>query len=72
MSKGYKAYADTLSQSEQSGENAAVLGHIGLVHKTALHIKARLPDHVELEELVQIGMVGLLEAAKSYDTFVKD
>jgi RNA polymerase sigma factor for flagellar operon FliA len=38
------------------------------VHKTALHIKARLPDHVELEELVQIGMVGLLEAAKSYDT----
>ena len=68
MSKGYQAYADALSQSETSGENAAVLRHIGLVHKTALHIKARLPDHVELEELVQIGMVGLLEAAKSYDT----
>ena len=67
MSKGYQAYADALSQSETSGENAAVLRHIGLVHKTALHIKARLPDHVELEELVQIGMVGLLEAAKSYD-----
>ena len=67
MSKGYQAYADALSQSEPSGENAAVLRHIGLVHKTALHIKARLPDHVELEELVQIGMVGLLEAAKSYD-----
>ena len=68
MSKGYQAYADALSQAEPSGENAAVLRHIGLVHKTALHIKARLPDHVELEELVQIGMVGLLEAAKSYDT----
>jgi RNA polymerase sigma factor for flagellar operon FliA len=27
-----------------------------------------LPDHVELEELIQIGMVGLLEAAKSYDS----
>ena len=67
MSKGYQAYADVLSQSETSGENSAVLRHIGLVHKTALHIKARLPDHVELEELVQIGMVGLLEAAKSYD-----
>ena len=67
MSKGYQAYADALIQSEPSGENAAVLQHIGLVHKTALHIKARLPDHVELEELVQIGMVGLLEAAKSYD-----
>ena len=67
MSKGYQAYADVLSQSQTSGENSAVLQHIGLVHKTALHIKARLPDHVELEELVQIGMVGLLEAAKSYD-----
>ena len=67
MSKGYQAYADALTQSEPSGENSAVLQHIGLVHKTALHIKARLPDHVELEELVQIGMVGLLEAAKSYD-----
>ena len=67
MSKGYQAYADALSQSETTGENAAVLRHIGLVHKTALHIKARLPDHVELEELVQIGMVGLLEAAKSYN-----
>ena len=67
MSKGYQAYADALVNSEPTGENAAVLQHIGLVHKTALHIKARLPDHVELEELVQIGMVGLLEAAKSFD-----
>ena len=67
MSKGYQAYADALANSEPSGGNAAVLKHIGLVHKTALHIKARLPDHVELEELIQIGMVGLLEAAKSYD-----
>ena len=67
MSKGYQAYADALANSEPTVENTAVLQHIGLVHKTALHIKARLPDHVELEELVQIGMVGLLEAAKSYD-----
>jgi len=67
MSKGYQAYADALETSRGSGDNSAVLQHIGLVHKTALHIKARLPDYVELEELVQIGMVGLLEAAKSYD-----
>ncbi|GIR69883.1 MAG: hypothetical protein CM15mP74_11340 [Halieaceae bacterium] len=30
MSKGYQAYADALTQSEPSGENAAVLRHIGL------------------------------------------
>ncbi len=66
MVKGYQVYADTLSVSSASGESA-VLQHIGLVHKTALHLKARLPDHVELEELIQIGMLGLLEAAKSFD-----
>ena len=66
MSKGYQAYADALLTSEPGGENSAVLQHIGLVHKTALHIKARLPDYVD-KELVQIGMVGLLEAAKSFD-----
>ena len=32
-----------------------------------MHLKARLPDYVELEELVQIGMIGLLEAFKSFD-----
>ena len=68
MSKGYQAYADALTNSGPGAENSAVLQHIGLVHKTALHIKARLPDHVELEELVQIGMVGLLEAAKTFDS----
>lgn len=67
MAKGYKAYNEALATSEGDGASADILQHIGLVHKTAMHIKARLPDHVELEELVQIGMVGLLEAAKSYD-----
>ena len=67
MSKGYQAYNEALATSQDGGASADVLQHIGLVHKTAMHIKARLPDHVELEELVQIGMVGLLEAAKSYD-----
>ena len=67
MAKGYQAYSEALATSQGDGASAEVLQHIGLVHKTAMHIKARLPDHVELEELVQIGMVGLLEAAKSYD-----
>ncbi len=66
MSKGYQAYSEALATSGDAA-SADILQHIGLVHKTAMHIKARLPDHVELEELVQIGMVGLLEAAKSYD-----
>lgn len=65
MLKGYKAYVQNSGSAITSEQG--VLEHIGLVHKTAIHLKARLPDSVDLEELVQIGMVGLLEAAKSYD-----
>jgi RNA polymerase sigma factor FliA len=37
-----------------------------LVKKIALHIKQRLPSHVALEDLMQAGFVGLLEAKKNY------
>lgn len=65
MLKGYKEYLENSGSNITSEQQ--VLEHIGLVHKTAIHLKARLPDSVDLEELVQIGMVGLLEAAKSFD-----
>ena len=65
MLKGYKEYVESSGSTITSEQQ--VLEHIGLVHKTAIHLKARLPDSVDLEELVQIGMIGLLEAAKSYD-----
>jgi RNA polymerase sigma factor for flagellar operon FliA len=40
--------------------------HRQLVRKIALHIKRRLPSYIELEELLQAGFVGLLEARKHY------
>ncbi|OEY67086.1 RNA polymerase sigma factor FliA [Marinobacter sp. X15-166B] len=40
--------------------------HAALVKKIALHILGRLPDSVQLDDLVQAGMVGLLEAAQKY------
>jgi RNA polymerase sigma factor for flagellar operon FliA len=63
--KGYDVY-DGQAKLD-GGDSSAVLAHLSLVHKTAAHIKARLPDHVELEELVQIGMLGLLEATRKFD-----
>ncbi|OXY83805.1 RNA polymerase sigma factor FliA [Oceanimonas doudoroffii] len=41
--------------------------HAALVRRIAQHLLARLPDSVQLDDLVQSGMVGLLEAAKSFD-----
>lgn len=37
-----------------------------LVKKIALHLMARLPASVQLEDLMQAGMIGLLEAAQRY------
>ena len=44
-----------------------VLAHLGLVKRVAIHLKARAPAFMELDELIQVGMLGLLEASKAYD-----
>ena len=38
-----------------------------LVKRIALHLLARLPSHLVLDDLIQAGMVGLLEAFSKYD-----
>ncbi|HSW12219.1 MAG TPA: RNA polymerase sigma factor FliA [Solimonas sp.] len=49
-------------------ENEAdlVQKHAGLVRRIALHLAARLPSHVELDDLIQAGVIGLIEAARHY------
>ena len=41
--------------------------HGALVRRIAHHLLARLPSSVSVEDLIQSGMIGLLEAAASYD-----
>lgn len=43
-----------------------VLEYRPLVKKIALHIKRKLPSHVEVEDLFQSGFIGLLEARKHF------
>ncbi len=43
-----------------------VTEHKLLVKKIALHMKRRLPSHIELEDLLQSGFVGLLEARSHF------
>lgn len=38
-----------------------------LVKRIAHHLLARLPDSVQLDDLIQSGMIGLFEAASNYD-----
>ncbi|MEM7469565.1 MAG: RNA polymerase sigma factor FliA [Pseudomonadota bacterium] len=38
-----------------------------LVKRIAYHLMSKLPPSVQVEDLIQSGMIGLLEAAKNYD-----
>lgn len=44
-----------------------VCEYAGLVKRIAQHMLARMPSSVQLDDLIQSGMVGLLEAAQKYD-----
>jgi RNA polymerase sigma factor for flagellar operon FliA len=62
----------TLSPLEMYGSckpkgEELVMAHLGLVKRVALHLKARIPAFMELDELVQVGMIGLLEASRAFD-----
>ena len=40
--------------------------YIPLVKRIAWHMKGRLPDSVQVEDLIQAGMVGLIEAMRNF------
>ncbi|GAA4649559.1 RNA polymerase sigma factor FliA [Kistimonas scapharcae] len=52
---------------QESGVNALVRKHMGLVRKIAYHLAGSLGHSTPVEDLIQSGVVGLLEAAGRYD-----
>ncbi len=46
--------------------NALVLDHMYLVRQIAFRVARGLPGHVEVDDVIQAGMIGLLEAARRY------
>lgn len=41
--------------------------HVPLVKRLAHHMKAKLPPNVEVDDLIQAGMIGLLDAVNRYE-----
>src|SRR5690554_2690306 len=64
VAKGLQMYAKTQARDEQ---NRLIEQHAPLVRRIAYHMLARLPNTVQDDDLIQAGMIGLLEAAKKYD-----
>ncbi|MFT5897497.1 MAG: RNA polymerase sigma factor for flagellar operon FliA [Glaciecola sp.] len=52
---------------QQIDKNQLVERHAPLVKRIAHHLMARLPASVLVDDLIQAGMIGLLEAARNFD-----
>ena len=60
---GHAMYAEV----ENLGESDQIVRHASLVKRIAYHLLNRLPPTVQIDDLIQAGMVGLLEAASNFD-----
>ncbi|OJX98688.1 MAG: RNA polymerase sigma factor FliA [Legionella sp. 40-6] len=49
-------------------QETLVKNHALLVKRIAHHLLGRLPQSVQLDDLIQAGMLGLLEATRHYDS----
>ena len=52
---------------QAAGVDDSLLQHAPLVKRIAYHLSAKLPHSVQVEDLIQAGMLGLLEALRHYD-----
>ncbi|MET0012942.1 MAG: RNA polymerase sigma factor FliA [Sedimenticola sp.] len=60
---GLAGYAAAQAQDP----DALVVKHAPLVKRIAYHLMNRLPPNVQSDDLIQAGMIGLLEASRNYD-----
>jgi RNA polymerase sigma factor for flagellar operon FliA len=66
--KNTAMYASTDSEGrDQTDYERLVNQYASLVKRIAYHIMSRLPPSVQVDDLIQAGMIGLLEAARNYD-----
>jgi len=60
---GHAMYAEV----QAYGENNIVSQHAVLVKRIAFHLINRMPDSVQVDDLIQAGMLGLLEASSNFN-----
>lgn len=54
-------------QVKHGGRDELVVSHAALVKRIAYHMILRLPANVDVNDLIQVGMIGLLEAASHFE-----
>ncbi|MDX1795230.1 MAG: RNA polymerase sigma factor FliA [Hydrogenovibrio sp.] len=63
---GTQVYASI--QKQTAGEVIEIELFLPLVNRIAYHLKGRLPDSVMVDDLIQSGIIGLIEAAQKFDS----
>jgi RNA polymerase sigma factor for flagellar operon FliA len=53
-------------ESEAASRDDLVIRHVGLVKSLARRLAQRVPSHVEVSDLVSVGVIGLIDAAGRY------
>lgn len=54
-------------ETQKTGNQIRIEDHASLVKRIAYHMMLRMPASVQVDDLIQAGMIGLLEAAQKYD-----
>ena len=55
------------SMVELTDKDAVIEAHLPLVKRIAYHLMSRLPASVEVDDLIQAGLIGLLDAVERFD-----
>ncbi len=62
------SYADVVSLTDNAPNyDELMTEYAPFVKRIAYHMITRLPSNIQLEDIVQTGMIGLFEALKGYD-----
>ena len=59
--------SNTAANLDQQRSNELVVMHEPLVKRIAYHLMSRLPPSVQADDLIQAGMIGLIEASRNFD-----
>jgi len=65
MTQAEMAYKESQEGSQERDQ--LILNELPQVHYIARRVYERLPQHVPFEDLVHAGVIGLIEAIRSYD-----
>ena len=55
------------AEVQKDQRDRRIVENLGLVKRIAYHLITRLPSSVQVDDLIQAGMIGLIEAARHYD-----